>query len=111
MSLEEMKASFLKAMQEEEIIHEPQHNAFEVEDTVYHTNYAFHLDGDKVFLYDTSRGRGNILVFTFGPEVFPVDCVTAKDYYQFVYQKAMRCVDGVCFFCYINPETFEPIEE
>ena len=92
--------------------------AFEVEDIDIRKNYSFVLDGNKVYMYDTSRGLGNKLLTTMPDDSrdygrFPFECKNAKEYYELMLQKAVEGENGynIFFIGYVDPETFEPIEE
>lgn len=89
----------------------PKHDRFEVENIETRENYTLVLDrkNNVVSLYNTSRGAGNRLMETFGPEGFHLRAATAVDYYYNMFRKSLQSSD-LCFLGYVD-EDFEPIEE
>lgn len=97
---------------------DPQHNAFEVEDMLRHENFSFVFMEDIgiVNLYNTSRGRGNCSrldkwMEIFGPDKFPFGSKSAKEYYTIMFRKALKGVDNFMFLGYVDPKTFQPLDE
>lgn len=88
------------------------HPRFEVECIAERTNYTLVYDAANniVEMYDTSRGAGNRLIQTFGPDRFPYDYKTAEEYYDRLYDDSLKPNPySVYFLGYVDAQ-FEPIE-
>lgn len=85
--------------------------AFEVEDINSRKNYVFKKTESVVELWETSIDLDlPKLLYTFPTEsAFPFNCKNSEEYYQHVYEKSLKAVDGVAFLGFVDDD-FEPIE-
>lgn len=120
-ALAKAKAFLLEQLQAEDVSGEqPKHDAFEVEDCNTRKNFVFAKKDGCVTCYDTSRGAGNIEMFSFSFDGFDYpqpnpstgkNFENADEYFLYLFHKALNFVDNVGFIGYVNDKTFEPIEE
>jgi hypothetical protein len=95
-----------------EIMNKPKYNSLEIEDIQARKNYVFKKDGKVVEMWDTSINLdAPQLLWTFPTESsFPFGRKNSEEYYQYVFEKSLKAIDGVCFLGYVD-DNFEPIEE
>jgi len=95
------------------------HTAFEVEDTQNRKNYIIRLNEqfNTVDFIDSSIGSSNNVIQTFEKtldKTFPFECNSGKEYFDYMLNKA-RNPSGIygmiIFLGYVDPETYQPIEE
>jgi len=115
-SLADLKKAMFDEMQKEDLSDaKPLHDAFEVEDMVYRSNFVFVKRESTVDLFDSSRGVGKKLMETFGGDFgleFPFGTKNAEEYYLHMFHKALRSEDNICFIGYVKEtlSSFQPIE-
>lgn len=97
MSLQKVRNVLLENIQKSYRPSKPKYDAFEIEDTIDHSNMVFALEGNSVAIYNNhgvQQCRRS--------ENFPFGTTTAQEYYEHLFNKSLRIIDGVCFFRYVK---------
>ena len=88
----------------------PVYSAFEVDDFPRRRYWVFALKENEILLFDSTK-RPPVLNQTFSVDHLPFNEKTLKSCFARFLRRAMDSVNGISFMRYVDPETFEPVDD